>query len=157
MFYWGGKNRSVSRSKRRAVSTLFLSLFFPLLVSPFDYLSFLECALGTSENAGEPVPRIFRRLLVPDFRPVFLHVAGCVGRAFRGAFRGSPFRICTNSYHLFASRMQDARIRLSAAVYAPRIDDSNGHISGKRFEILNACMWKSSPREKYFDQALYLI
>lgn len=75
---------------------------------------------------------IFRRLLVPDFRPVFLHVAGCVGRAFRGAFRGSPFRIYTNSYHLFASRMQDARIRLSAVVYAPRIDDSNGHISGKK-------------------------
>lgn len=157
MFYWGGKIEASLVQRDALFLRCFFLFFFPLLVSPFDYLSFLECALGTSENAGEPVPRIFRRLLVPDFRPVFLHVAGCVGRAFRGAFRGSPFRICTNSYHLFASRMQDARIRLSAAVYAPRIDDSNGHISGKRFEILNACMWKSSPREKYFDQALYLI
>lgn len=153
----GKKSKRLSFKEARCFYAVSFSFFFPLLVSPFDYLSFLECALGTSENAGEPVPRIFRRLLVPDFRPVFLHVAGCVGRAFRGAFRGSPFRICTNSYHLFASRMQDARIRLSVAVYAPRIDDSNGHISGKRFEILNACMWKSSPREKYFDQALYLI
>lgn len=66
MFYWEekkSKRLSFNREKgRSAVSTLFLPFFFfflLLLASPFDYLSFLECALGTSENAGEPVPRFF--------------------------------------------------------------------------------------------------
>lgn len=138
MFYWEekkSKRLSFNREKgRSAVSTLFLPFFFFSSPARFSLRLFILSRMCPrhERKCRRTGSTIFRRLLVPDFRPVFLHVAGCVGRAFRGAFRGSPFRIYTNSYHLFASRMQDARIRLSAVVYAPRIDDSNGHISGKK-------------------------
>lgn len=137
------KNRSVSRSTEKKEGALFLRCFFLFSSSSFSPARFSLRLFILSRMCPRHERKcrrtgstIFRRLLVPDFRPVFLHVAGCVGRAFRGAFRGSPFRIYTNSYHLFASRMQDARIRLSAVVYAPRIDDSNGHISGKRWNAI---------------------
>lgn len=67
-FLSGGreKNRNsslVRRRKRRAVSTLFLLLLLlSFFLSRFSLRLFIlsrMCALGTSENAGEPVPRFF--------------------------------------------------------------------------------------------------
>lgn len=84
--------RSVSfpSLEKQARFTRSYTLFLFLLASPFDYLSFRERALDTSENAGEPVPEFFvycpSRTLETGIPP------RCrMRRPFRGVSRGSPY------------------------------------------------------------------
>lgn len=81
------KNR-ISRSTEKearcfyAVSSSSSSFFFPLSLLPSTIYPFSNVCPRHERKCRRTGSTIFRRLLVPDFRPVFLHVAGCVGRAF---------------------------------------------------------------------------
>lgn len=60
----------------------FFFFFFPLSLLPSTIYPFSNVCPRHERKCRRTGSTIFRRLLVPDFRPVFLHVAGCVGRAF---------------------------------------------------------------------------
>lgn len=147
----------VRQRKRRAVSTLFLLLlfFFPLSLLPSTIYPFSNVCPRHERKCRRTGSTIFRRLLVPDFRPVFLHVAGCVGRAF---ISRCISRITIPDIHEFVPLIRVTSARRSSYPLVRRcLRPANSRFEWTRFRKKEKASKMSKAREKYFDRAVYLI
>lgn len=158
----GKKSKLVSRSTEKearcfyAVSSSSSSFFFPLSLLPSTIYPFSNVCPRHERKCRRTGSTIFRRLLVPDFRPVFLHVAGCVGRAF---ISRCISRITIPDIHEFVPLIRVTSARRSSYPLVRRcLRPANGRrFEWTRFRKKEKAFKMSKAREKYFDRAVYLI
>lgn len=157
----GKKSKLVSRSTEKearcfyAVSSSSSSFFFPLSLLPSTIYPFSNVCPRHERKCRRTGSTIFRRLLVPDFRPVFLHVAGCVGRAF---ISRCISRITIPDIHEFVPLIRVTSARRSSYPLVRRcLRPANSRFEWTRFRKKEKAFKMSKAREKYFDRAVYLI